>query len=80
DGTKDTVTVTVHVTPTPDKKTPTLPTHKSSTSSKKLSGLQTGSKASTLPATSDEIFPFFTPVALAIITSAGLIVSKKRRR
>ncbi|MCK1238365.1 alpha-like surface protein [Streptococcus uberis] len=71
DGTKDTVIVTVHVTPT-------LPTHKCSTSSKKLPGLQNSSKVSKLPATGDEISPFFTSIALTIIASAGLMLNKKK--
>ncbi|WP_317986186.1 alpha-like surface protein [Streptococcus agalactiae] len=69
DGTKDTVTVTIHVTPTPDKDKYD-PTGKAQ---------QVNGKGNKLPATGENATPFFNVAALTIISSVGLLsVSKKK--
>ncbi|HHL0716773.1 TPA: Rib/alpha-like domain-containing protein, partial [Streptococcus agalactiae] len=69
DGTKDTVTVTIHVTPTPDKDRYD-PTGKAQ---------QVNGKGNKLPATGENATPFFNVAALTIISSVGLLsVSKKK--
>ncbi|SUN55867.1 C protein alpha-antigen [Streptococcus dysgalactiae] len=69
DGSKDTVTVTIHVTPTPDKDKYD-PTGKSQ---------QVNGKGNKLPATGENATPFFNVAALTIISSVGLLsVSKKK--
>lgn len=71
DGTKDTVEVTVHVTPKPvpdkDKYDPTGKAQ------------QVNGKGNKLPATGENATPFFNVAALTIISSVGLLsVSKKK--
>ncbi|MGR1379049.1 LPXTG cell wall anchor domain-containing protein, partial [Streptococcus agalactiae] len=69
DGTKDTVEVTVHVTPKPDKDKYD-PTGKAQ---------QVNGKGNKLPATGENATPFFNVAALTIISSVGLLsVSKKK--
>ncbi|WMU02545.1 alpha-like surface protein [Streptococcus agalactiae] len=69
DGTKDTVTVTIHVTPKPDKDKYD-PTGKAQ---------QVNGKGNKLPATGENATPFFNVAALTIISSVGLLsVSKKK--
>ncbi|WP_428816897.1 alpha-like surface protein [Streptococcus agalactiae] len=71
DGTKDTVAVTVHVTPKPvPDKDKYDPTGKSQ---------QVNGKGNKLPATGESATPFFNVAALTIISSVGLLsVSKKK--
>ncbi|QJD64302.1 alpha-like surface protein [Streptococcus dysgalactiae] len=71
DGTKDTVAVTVHVTPKPvPDKDKYDPTGKSQ---------QVNGKGNKLPATGENATPFFNVAALTIISSVGLLsVSKKK--
>ncbi|WP_425524092.1 Rib/alpha-like domain-containing protein [Streptococcus dysgalactiae] len=71
DGSKDTVEVTVHVTPKPvpdkDKYDPTGKAQ------------QVNGKGNKLPATGENATPFFNVAALTIISSVGLLsVSKKK--